>query len=100
MIDWIGETFASDVGWEHLETLVDTDIRMASTEGERHAAEATRGALAATGARNTRLEPFDLQGWSRGSTTIHAGETTQDCIALPRSPSGEATRQLLGLQYG
>lgn len=83
MTGWIGETFTSDVGWEHLETLVDIDTRMAGSDGERRAAEATRDVLAAVGARNTRLETFDLQGWSRGSASIDAGDTTQDCIALP-----------------
>ena len=67
MTDWIGETFTSDVGWDHLEALVDTDTRMAGSDGERRAAEATRDALEGVGARDARLEEFDLQGWSRGS---------------------------------
>jgi len=50
-------------------------------DGERSAAEATRDALAAVGARDTRLESFPTQGWSWGSAAIHAGETTQDCTA-------------------
>jgi Zn-dependent M28 family amino/carboxypeptidase len=100
MSDWIGETFTSDVGWEHLETLVDTDTRMAGTDGERRAAEATRDALEAAGARNARLEAFDIQGWSRGSAAIHTGGTEQDCIALPRSPSGEAAGELVDVGYG
>ena len=100
MTDWIGETFTSDVGWDHLETLVDTDTRMAGSDGERRAAEATRDALEAVGARDARLEEFDLQGWSRGSSVVRAGETEQDCIALPRSPSGEVTGELVDLGYG
>jgi Iap family predicted aminopeptidase len=100
MADWIAETFTSNIGWEHLETLVDVDTRMAGSDGERHAAEATRGVLADIGARNVRLESFDLQGWSRGSSSIHAGETTQDCIALPRSCSGDVEGDLIDLKYG
>ena len=100
MTDWIGETFTSDVGWDHLEALVDTDTRMAGTDGERRAAEATRDALEGVGARDARLEEFDLQGWSRGSSAIRAGGTEQDCIALPRSPSGEAAGELVDLGYG
>ena len=100
MTDWIGETFTSDVGWDHLETLVDMDTRMAGTDGERRAAEATRDALEAVGARDARLEEFDIQGWSRGSSVVRAGETEQDCIALPRSPSGEAAGELVDLGYG
>ncbi len=100
MTGWIGETFTSDVGWEHLETLVDIDTRMAGSDGERRAAEATRDVLAAVGARNTRLETFDLQGWSRGSASIDGGDTTQDCIALPRSPAAEVTGELVDVGYG
>ena len=100
MTGWIGETFTSDVGWEHLETLVDADTRMAGTDGERRAAEATRDALEGVGARDARLEEFDLQGWSRGSSVIRAGGTEQDCIALPRSPGGEVTGELVDLRYG
>ena len=100
MTEWIGETFTSDVGWEHLEALVDIDTRMAGSEGERRAAEATRDALAGVGARNSRLESFPIQGWTRGSAAIHAGGTTQDCIALPRSPSGDVGGELVDLGYG
>ncbi|PSQ34611.1 peptidase M28 [Halobacteriales archaeon SW_12_69_24] len=100
MTEWIGETFRSDVGWEHLETLVDLETRMAGTDGERRAAEATRDALAAVGARNARLESFELQGWTRVDSAVEAGGTVQDCIALPRSPSGEASGELVDLDYG
>ena len=100
MTEWIGEAFTSDAGWNHLETLVDIGDRMAGSEGEREAAEATRDALADAGARDAHLECFDVQGWTRGSSSIAAGETTQECIALPRSPSGEATGELIDVGYG
>ena len=100
MTDWIGDTFTSAVGWDHLETLVDVDTRMAGSDGERRAAEATRDALAAVGARDAHLETFPIQGWERGDAAIEAGDTTQECIALPRSPSGDATGKLVDLGYG
>ena len=98
--DWIGETFTSAVGWDHLETLVDIGNRMAGSEGERRAAEATRDALRAVGARNARLEAFDIQGWARGESVVHAGGEPQESIALPRSPSGTATGEFVDLGYG
>ena len=100
MTDWIGETFTSDAGWNHLETLVDIGNRMAGSAGERRAAEATRDALADVGARDAHLDAFDIQGWTRGSSAVRAGETTQDCIALPRSPAGEVTGDLVDVGYG
>ncbi|QLG50725.1 M28 family peptidase [Natrinema halophilum] len=100
MSDWIGSVFESDAGWTHLERLVDLDNRMAGSEGEREAAELTRDALADAGLRNPRLEPFEIQGWTRGDSAITAGETTQDCIALPRSPSERVIAPLVDLGYG
>ena len=100
MTDWIGDTFTSDAGWDHLEALVDIGDRMAGTEGEREGAAATREALEAVGARNARLEEFGIQGWTRGDSAVHAGDTTQESIALPRSPAGSATGEFVDLGYG
>ncbi|MFC4549281.1 MULTISPECIES: M28 family peptidase [Halorussus] len=100
MTRWIGETFTSETGWDHLEALVDVGDRMAGSEGEREAAELTRDALESVGARDARLDEFEIQGWTRGSSEIRADDTVQDCIALPRSPSGSAEAELLDLGYG
>ncbi|GAB3682722.1 M28 family metallopeptidase [Salinarchaeum chitinilyticum] len=100
MTEWIGETFTSDAGWNHLETLVDIGNRMAGSEGERRAAEATRDALADVGARDARLDEFEVQGWTRGSSAITVDGTSQDCIALPRSPADSATGELVDVGYG
>ncbi|KAB1192114.1 M28 family peptidase [Haloferax sp. MBLA0076] len=100
MTDWIGDTFTSEVGWSHLETLVDIGNRMAGSPGEREAMEVTRDALESVGARDARIDPFEIQGWERGDSTIMAHNTTQDCIALPRSPAGAASGELVDLGYG
>ena len=102
MADWIGKTFRSDVGWTHLETLVDIGNRMAGSDGEREGAERTRDALAAAGARNARLEEFPLQGWLRGtSSLVHRGTGESfDCLALPRSPSESVAAEFVDLGYG
>jgi Zn-dependent M28 family amino/carboxypeptidase len=100
--DWIGETFVSDAGWAHLERLVDLGNRMAGSDGERRAAEATRDALAEH-ARNARLEEFDIQGWTRGTSAVETPDATHEgheVIALPRSPSGETSGALLDLGHG
>jgi Zn-dependent M28 family amino/carboxypeptidase len=100
MSEWIGDTFTSDAGWDHLETLVDVGNRMAGSEGERRAAEATRDALERVGARDARLDEFDIQGWTRGDSAVRADGTEQNCIALPRSPAGETTAELVDLGHG
>jgi Zn-dependent M28 family amino/carboxypeptidase len=104
MSNWIGRTFTSDAGWGHLETLVDIGNRMAGSEGERAAAEATRDALADAGARDAHLDEFEIQGWERGDSELRADGTTyedaHECIALPRSPAAEVSGALVDLGYG
>ena len=105
MTDWIGDTFTSDAGWSHLEALVDLDHRMAGTDGERAGLELTRDALAAAGARNARIEEFEIQGWERGESAIHRVDDLvaggmNACIALPRSPSGTETGEFVDLAHG
>jgi Zn-dependent M28 family amino/carboxypeptidase len=98
--DWLGRAFLSPTAWDHLERLVDSGPRLAGTDVERAAAEATRDALADAGARDARLSEFDVQGWERGTTALNAGGTDHDCIALPRSPDGDAEGALLDLGHG
>jgi len=97
MADWLSETFRSEFGWDHLETLVDIGNRMAGQAGEMEGLEATRDALADAGARDARVERFDLQGWVRGDSGIETTETTEESIALPRSPAGAETAELVDL---
>ena len=99
---WIGDVFTSDVGWTHLENLVDIGDRMAGSDGEREGAELTRDALAEAGARNARLDTFEIQGWTRGSSSIRANgdDVGGNCIALPRSPSDSVDAPLVDLGYG
>ncbi|QCC49859.1 M28 family peptidase [Halapricum salinum] len=99
-MDWISETFRSDVGWSHLESLVDVGSRMAGSDGERRGLELTRDALESAGAREARIEEFDIQGWARGTSQIVAGDTIRDCIALPRSPSGTARGRFVDVGHG
>ncbi|WP_254543757.1 M28 family peptidase [Halomarina pelagica] len=100
MTEWIGVTFTSRVGWDHLETLVDVGDRMAGSDGEREAAERTRDALSAAGARDAHLDEFEVQRWTRGDSVVRAGGTEQACLALPRSPAGSATGEFADLGYG
>jgi len=98
--DWIGDAFTSDAGWSLLEDLVDVGNRMAGQPGEREGLELVRDALADAGCRNARVDEFELQGWERGDAGIADGRRREPCIALPRSPSGTATADLVDLGYG
>jgi Zn-dependent M28 family amino/carboxypeptidase len=97
---WLAATFTSDHGWSLLESLVDLGDRMAGSPGEAEAASLTREALVEAGCRDARTEAFEIQGWERGDSRIEVGDTVQDCIALPRSPAGEATGRLVDVGHG
>ena len=99
-MDWIGETFTSEAGWSHLEDLVDVGNRMAGSEGEQRGLELTRDALEAAGAREARIEPFEITGWTRESSSVGHDGRDHDCIALPRSPSGEVSGRLVDVGHG
>ncbi|WP_277553746.1 M28 family peptidase [Halobaculum limi] len=98
--DWIGDVFTSDVGWDLLEDLVDVGNRMAGQPGEREGLELVRDALAAAGCRDARIDEFDIQGWERGESRLYAGTHPERTIALPRSPAGEVSGELVDLGYG
>ena len=100
MTDWIGTTFTSTIGWEHLESLVELGNRMAGSEGERYGLELTRDAFEEAGCSNARIEEFDVQGWVRGESSIVVDDRRYDPIALPRSPAGTVTGELVDLGYG
>jgi Zn-dependent M28 family amino/carboxypeptidase len=100
MTEWIGETITSDVGWTHLERLVDVGDRMAGSPGEREAMEATRDALGGVGARDAHVESIPIQGWVRGDSAVYAGDHALSSIALPRSPAGNAEGRLVDLGDG
>ena len=100
MTDWIREAFTNSIGLELHEQLVDIGNRFAGSQGERRGAEAVRNALTKAGAHNAHLSEFDIQGWTRGSSEVTAGGESFDCIALPRSPSGNIERDLVDLGYG
>jgi len=100
MVEWINDIFTSDFGWNVLTDLTNIGSRMAGGQGEQQAATTLLEALADTGARNIRKEPFDLTGWVRGSSTLITKHGEHQCIALPRSPTGAASGNLINLGFG
>lgn len=100
MTQWLGDAYASSTAWDHLVDLADIGNRMGGTEGEWEGIERTRERLEATGARDVRVEEFPLQGWERGDSSLDAPGESFDPIALPRSPEGDVSGELLDLGYG
>ncbi|MFB6153043.1 MAG: M28 family peptidase, partial [Halodesulfurarchaeum sp.] len=51
-------------------------------------------------ARDARLEEFEIQGWERESARIETDAGPEEAIALPRSPGGTVSGELVDVGYG
>lgn len=100
MAEWLANSYLDPIGWEHVETLVDAgNGRQAGSENELIAAEATRDVYESVGVRDVSIQEFDFQGWSRNSSEVIGGGAAYHAFALPRSPAGEASGELVDLGH-
>lgn len=99
-MDWIGDTYRSDVGWTLLETLVDIGSRMPGSDGERDGAMAVKETFEEIGLADPHLESFSITGWERKDSSLIVDGTDHACIGLPRSPATTVNGQLVDLEYG
>lgn len=99
---WISEAYTDSIPWEHLRFLCDVGQgRLAGTDAEREAAARTAERLEEAGARNARLEGFDIVGWFRhGSSVTATDSSSYECFSLPRSPSEGASGEFVDLGWG
>jgi Zn-dependent M28 family amino/carboxypeptidase len=97
----LGRAWRDDAPWELLTDLAAMD-RFGGHPGERRAAERVREALEAAGL-DARIEPFEMQRWTRGGTTLAVGTEPArefEAVALPYSPPTEVTAPLADAGYG
>jgi len=103
----IGDAQTSGFGWRVLTDLTDIGSRMAGQAGERAGAEVVRDAFEEAGLSEPRIEPFEIPGWWRERATLsierpierhHDG--THEVIALPGSPAGSVTAELVDVGAG
>ncbi|ELZ42052.1 M28 family metallopeptidase [Halorubrum tebenquichense] len=105
----LGATWTDDEPWTFLTDLTAIGSRMAGSEGERRAAGLVADAFERAGLADVRTEPFDLPAWERGSASLDVtvsgrdGEPTTrsfEALALPYSPAGDASGELVDVGYG
>lgn len=103
----IGNAYTSRHGWSVLERLVDVGNRMAGQEGEVVASEVIQDAFEEAGIDEITVDEFDIPGWWRGTTELtitgeHEGSYAADhqLIALPRTPAGTVSGELVDVGYG
>ncbi|MFC7140382.1 M28 family peptidase [Halosimplex aquaticum] len=102
----LGRAWLADDGWDLLTRLTELDDRLGGHPGDRRGAELVADAFEATGVRNVREEPFDVNRWSRGRTELAVSvpdrgvERSFDAVALPYSPAYEGEAPLVDVGYG
>jgi aminopeptidase YwaD len=100
----VGEAYRSEFSWSVLSDLVDVENRMAGQEGESRGAAVVADAFERAGARDVRVEEFEIPGWWRGSSSLSVGERRyvkdHEVIALPGTPAGEVSGPLVDVGFG
>ena len=105
----LGRTWTDDEPWRFLTDLTALGSRMAGSEGERRAADIVADAFERAGADDIETEPFGIDAWERGSAALQVtvpgrdGERTTrefESLALPYSPAGTVTGELVDVGYG
>ncbi|MWV65953.1 M28 family peptidase [Halorubrum sp. JWXQ-INN 858] len=102
----IGDARTSTFAWDLLEQLVDIENRMAGHDGEMEGAAVVRSAFEDVGLSDVAIDEFDLPGWWRGSSAITVPdrdrrfEAEHEVLALPGTPPGDVTGEVVDLGYG
>ena len=105
----LGRTWTDDEPWRFLTDLTALGSRMAGSEGERRAAEIVADGFERAGLTGVETEPFEIDAWERGEADLRVTAPGRngrpatrefESIALPYSPSGTATGELVDVGYG
>ncbi|MGQ3330575.1 M28 family peptidase [Halorubrum sp. FL23] len=105
----LGRTWTDDGPRRFLTNLTALGSRMAGSEGERRAAAIVADAFARAGLADIETRPFEMAAWERESATLRltapgrdGAATTREfeAIALPYSPAGRVTGELVDVGYG
>ena len=105
----LGATWTDAEPWRFLTDLTAIGSRMAGSEGERRAAGLVADAFERAGLADVRTEAFDLPAWERGSASLDVTVSGRDgepstrsfeALALPYSPGGSVSGQLVDVGYG
>lgn len=99
----LGEMWQDEYPWTFLTTLTELEDRMGGHSGERRAAELVVEAFDRAGARNTHIEPFDMNCWTRGSAELAVTDPVErsfETIALPYSLAGNVRGELVDVGHG
>lgn len=99
----VGSIYTSRFGWEVLEDLTEIGARLGASDGERSGHERVKRAFEELGARECSFQEFSMPHWERNGATLDLSvprARSFDCIALPGSPPGTESAEIVHLEYG
>ena len=99
----LGRSWHDDATWELLTRLTELDDRMGGHPGERRAAEFVASAFEEGGVRSIEQQEFEMWRWDRGRADLAVTEPVErtfGTLALPYSPAGEVSGELVDVGYG
>ncbi|NHN46950.1 M28 family peptidase [Halostella sp. JP-L12] len=99
----LGRAWRDDAPWRTLSRLAELPDRLGGHEGERRAADIVAEALADAGVRDVTRQSFSMTRWTRGAASFSVTapvERAFEAVALPYSPGGEVTADIVDAGYG
>jgi Zn-dependent M28 family amino/carboxypeptidase len=97
----VGDIWTSTSAWHSMRALCDDfNGRFVASDDERNAAAFIASKLTEYGLSNVHTEAFSVQGWKRGPASFIAGKHAFECIALPGTPAGDITAQVMFIGDG
>ncbi|WP_266075625.1 M28 family metallopeptidase [Haladaptatus caseinilyticus] len=103
----VGDAYTSSHHWNLLCDLVDLDNRMAGQQGEIEGAALVKDAFESHGLRDASITEFEIPGWWRGSSSLtverertHEFDAQHETVALPGTPSGDVSAELIDVGDG
>ncbi|OIB58926.1 M28 family peptidase [Natrialba sp. SSL1] len=101
--DWIGRSYTSDIGWGILYQLAEIGNRLGGSDGERQGHACLSQAFEEIGVHDVHEQTFELTKWERKDSSVSTSAPSDnnfEAIALPGSPAGEISEEIVHLGYG
>ena len=104
----IGEAYTDSTGWNLLTRLSDLDDRMPGHEGETVGSELIAEVFEDADLRSVSRTTFPIPGWWREDASLaveYGGRTStfdgsHELVALPGSPAGDVSGEIVDMGYG